>query len=84
VEPNGFFMVKKFSEKLWEADMNKVFSNQYVIRLELDKKDLAKIVEPIVKKADQFGKATLDMAYLLAEQDYRMDDNFRQPKNVFN
>ncbi|MGC8467430.1 MAG: hypothetical protein ACP5D5_06760 [Acidithiobacillus sp.] len=64
--------------------MNKIFSNQYVVRLELDKKDLAKIVEPIVQKADHFGAATLDMAYLLAEQDYRMDDHFRQPKNIFN
>jgi len=64
--------------------MNKVFSNQYVVRLEFEKKELAKIVEPIVKNASEFGSTSLDMAYLLAQQDYRMDDNFRQPRNIFN
>ncbi len=53
------------------------------ITIRFDKKDLSKIVEPLVKNAENFAKDTLDMAYLLAEQDYRTDDHFRQPPHVF-
>ncbi|WP_163099373.1 hypothetical protein GL267_002665 [Acidithiobacillus ferrianus] len=53
------------------------------ITIRFDKKDLAKIVEPIVQHAESFAKDTLDIAYLLAEQDYRTDDHFKQPPHVF-
>ncbi|AEM48532.1 conserved protein of unknown function [Acidithiobacillus ferrivorans] len=53
------------------------------ITIRFDKKDLAKIAEPIVKNAESFAKDTLDIVYLLAEQDYRTDDHFEQPPHVF-
>ncbi len=53
------------------------------ITLRFEKKDLSNLVEPIVKNADQFGKETLDLIYLLAEQNYRMDNHFRQPPHPF-
>ena len=53
------------------------------ITLRFEKKDLSNLVEAIVKNADQFGKETLDLIYLLAEQNYRMDNHFRQPPRPF-
>jgi hypothetical protein len=53
------------------------------IRIDFEKKDLDKIVEPIIKNAEQFSSTPLDMAYLLAEQNYRIDDHFQQPKGIF-
>ena len=53
------------------------------ITIRFDKKDIAKIVEPIIKNAVGFTKDTLDVAYLLAQQDYRMEDHFKQPPHVF-
>jgi hypothetical protein len=53
------------------------------ITLRFEKKDLGSLVEPIIKNAEQFGKETLDLVYLLAEQDYRIDDHFRQPPHPF-
>lgn len=53
------------------------------ITLRFEKKDLGNLVEPIIQNAEQFGKETLDLVYLLAEQDYRMGDHFRQPPHPF-
>ncbi|MGE4531317.1 MAG: hypothetical protein AB7C98_08340 [Acidithiobacillus sp.] len=63
--------------------MDVVRKDAQSLTIRFDKKDLAKIVEPLVKNAATFAKDTLDMAYLLAEQDYRTDDYFRQPPHVF-
>ncbi|MFA7496418.1 MAG: hypothetical protein WCY67_08900 [Acidithiobacillus sp.] len=63
--------------------MDVVRKDAQSLTIRFDKKDLAKIVEPLVKNAATFAKDTLDMAYLLAEQDYRTDDHFRQPPHVF-
>ncbi|MCE5393260.1 MAG: hypothetical protein JJ693_01485 [Acidithiobacillus sp.] len=63
--------------------MKKMEMSDRFIRLEFDKKDLPKIVEPIIKNAEQFSATPLDMAYLLAEVAYRMENHFRQPKGVF-
>ena len=63
--------------------MKLVDSPKDTLRIEFTKKDLSKIVEPIIKNADQFSAVPLDMAYLLGEQDYRIDDHFRQPKGAF-
>ena len=53
------------------------------ITIRFDKKELAKIVESIIKNAESFAKNTLDIAYLLAKQDYRIADHFKQPPHVF-
>lgn len=63
--------------------MKLVDSPKETIRIEFQKKDLNKIVEPIIKHAESFSSVPLDMAYLLGEQDYRIDDHFQQPKGVF-
>ncbi|MBU2755546.1 hypothetical protein HFU84_10635 [Acidithiobacillus sp. CV18-2] len=63
--------------------MKLVESPSDTLRIEFAKKDLNKIVEPIIKNAEQFSAVPLDMVYLLGEQDYRIDDHFQQPKGVF-
>ncbi|MEY2343010.1 hypothetical protein AB4090_12990 [Acidithiobacillus sp. IBUN Pt1247-S3] len=63
--------------------MKLVDSPKGTIRIAFDKKDLSKIVDPIIKNAEQFSSVPLDMVYLLGEQDYRIDDHFQQPKGVF-
>ncbi|MHB1279928.1 hypothetical protein [Acidithiobacillus sp.] len=63
--------------------MEVIHKDKHGITIRFDKKDLAKIVEPIVKNAENFAKDTLDIVYLLAEQDYRTDDHFKQPPHVF-
>ncbi len=63
--------------------MKKVETSEDLVRLEFDKKDLPKIVEPIIKNAEQFSVTPLDMAYLLAEVAYGMENHFQQPKGVF-
>jgi len=63
--------------------MELVHKDAQSITIRFDKKDLSKIVEPLVKNAESFAKDTLDMAYLLAEQDYRIDDHFQQPPHAF-
>ena len=63
--------------------MEVIHKDEQGITIRFDKKDLAKIVEPIVRDAESFAKDTLDIVYLLAEQDYRTDDHFEQPPHVF-
>lgn len=63
--------------------MEVIHKDEQSITIRFDKKDLAKIAEPIVQHAESFAKDTLDIAYLLAEQDYRTDDHFKQPPHVF-
>lgn len=63
--------------------MELVHKDAQGITIRFDKKDLSQIVEPLVKNAESFAKDTLDMAYLLAEQDYRIDDHFQQPPHAF-
>ncbi|MGC9215211.1 hypothetical protein [Acidithiobacillus sp.] len=63
--------------------MEVIHKDDQSITIRFDKKDIAKIVEPIIKNAAGFAKDTLDVAYLLAQQDYRTADHFKQPPHVF-
>ncbi|WP_291523516.1 hypothetical protein [Acidithiobacillus sp.] len=63
--------------------MEVIHKDDQSITIRFDKKDLAKIVEPIIKNAEVFAKDTLDIAYLLAKQDYRTEDHFKQPPHIF-
>jgi len=63
--------------------MEVIHKDDQNITIRFDKKDLAKIVEPIIKNAEVFAKDTLDIVYLLAKQDYRTEDHFKQPPHIF-
>lgn len=63
--------------------MEVIHKDDQGITIRFDKKDLAKIIEPIIKNAEGFAKDTLDIVYLLARQDYRTEDHFKQPPHVF-
>ncbi len=63
--------------------MEKISMEASRIHIVLDKKELDALVDPIIRNAEQFSGEVLDMAYLLAEESYRMENDFGQPPHAF-
>ncbi len=51
--------------------------------LKFDKAELEGFSDPVIKNAEAFASATLNMANLLKEQAYRMKNHFVQPPHAF-
>jgi len=53
------------------------------VTLRFQQSEIAGLSDPIIKNAEDFASATLNMAYILKEQGYRMKNNFVQPPHAF-
>lgn len=63
--------------------MQIITKDAHGVTLRFEKGELDAIAEPLVQNAEVFARHTLDLAYLLAEQSYRMRDTFHQPPHAF-
>jgi len=53
------------------------------VTLKFQASELKSLSDPVIKEAESFGSATLNMAYLLKEQSYRIKNHFMQPPHAF-
>ncbi len=53
------------------------------VLLKFPRDELDALSDTIIKNAERFGSATLNLAYLLKEQGYRMKNDFSQPPHAF-
>lgn len=57
--------------------------NEGTVLLRFQKAEIPALSEAIMKNAEDFASDTLNMAYLLKEQVYRMNNTFSQPPHAF-
>lgn len=53
------------------------------VTIEFDKAELSKIAEPIIQHAEDLRRFVLDLGYILASENYSMENQFRQPPHAF-
>lgn len=53
------------------------------VLLRFQKAEIPAVSEAIMKNAEDFASDTLNLAYLLKEQVYRMNNTFSQPPHAF-
>lgn len=53
------------------------------VLLRFEKAEIPAFSDPIMKHAEDFASATLNMAYSLKQQAYRMSNDFSQPPHAF-